>query len=166
MAQKQFEEKDKKRYEEKEEKPYDEKDEKELMKHDEKVEERDALSSVIWAAILIWAGLVFLAFNTGWADQFLSSSFFARYLPEGMEMFEPGVWSVIALGAGLILLAEVIIRLLVPNFRRHIGGSLITAAVFIGIGLGNFFGWDLIWPIVLIAVGISVLFGGFLRKRA
>ena len=36
---------------EKDEKQMDEKDEKELMKHDEKVEERDVLSSIVWAAL-------------------------------------------------------------------------------------------------------------------
>lgn len=154
-----------KQYSEKDEKQYDEKDEKEVLKHEEKVEERDVLSSVVWAAILIWAGLVFLAFNTGWADQYLRTDFINRYLPDGMEVFEPGVWGIIALGAGVILLAEVFFRLVVPQFHRHTGGTLITSAVFIGIGLGNFFGWDLVWPIILIAVGATILLSGIFRKR-
>ena len=66
---------------EKDEKQMDEKDEKELMKHDEKVEERDVLSSIVWAAILIWAGLVFLAVNSGWLDRVLEVGFIAKYLP-------------------------------------------------------------------------------------
>ena len=64
------------------------------------------------------------------------------------------------LGAGVILLAEVAARLLIPAFHRRVGGALIVAAVFIGVGLGNFFGWDLIWPFILIAVGVSILLGG------
>lgn len=147
------------------EKQFDEKAEKELHKHDEKVEQRDALSSVVWAAILIWTGLVFLAANTGWLDRYLFSVFLARYLPRGMFIFEPGVWSLIMLGAGIILLFEVIARLSLPNFRRHVGGTLITAAVFTGIGLGNMFGWDIVWPFILIAVGISILLGNYLRKK-
>lgn len=149
---------------EKSEKQFDEKSEKELRKHDEKVEQRDALSSVIWAAILIWAGLVFLAANTGWLDRFLTVGFLSRYLPRGMFFFEPGVWSLIMLGAGIILLAEVVVRLSVPNYRRHINGTLITAAIFISIGLGNMFGWDLVWPFILIAVGASILLGNVLRR--
>jgi low affinity Fe/Cu permease len=70
------------------------------------------------------------------------------------------------LGAGFILLAEVAARLLIPQFKRHIGGTLILAAVFIGSGLGNFFGWDLVWPLILIAAGASVLLSGFLRTRS
>ena len=150
--------------EEKSEKQLDEKSEKELLKHDEKVEQRDALSTVIWAAILIWAGLVFLAANSGWLDRLLTTGFLSRYLPRGMFFFEPGVWSLIMLGAGVILLAEVVVRLSVPNYMRHISGTLITAAVFISIGLGNMFGWDLVWPFILIAVGASILLGNVLRR--
>jgi hypothetical protein len=151
---------------EKDEKQLDEKDEKELLKHDEKVEERDTLSSIVWAAILIWAGLVFLAMNTGWLDKVLASGFIAKYLPKGMEVFEPAVWGIIMLGAGVILLGEAVIRLVVPQFHKHLGGTLVVAAIFIAVGLGNFLGnWDLIWPFMLIALGASILFGGLLRKR-
>jgi hypothetical protein len=151
---------------EKDEKQMDEKNEKELLKHDEKVEERDTLSSIVWAAILIWAGLVFLAVNTGWLNKVLTSGTIAQYLPKGMELFEPAVWGIIMLGAGVILLAEAIIRLLVPQFHRHLGGTLVVAAIFIAIGLGNIFqNWTLIWPFMLIALGATVLVGGLLRKK-
>jgi len=150
----------------KDKKKFDEKDEKELHKHDEKVEERDLLSSIVWAAILIWAGIVFLAVNMGWLERILAGGIFGQLLPKGMEAFEPGTWSIIMLGAGFILLAEVAARLLIPQFKRHIGGTLILAAVFIGSGLGNFFGWDLVWPLILIAAGASVLLSGFLRTRS
>lgn len=143
-----------------------EKAEKEMNKHDEKTEERDALNSVSWAAILIWAGLVFLAFNSGWVDRYVPGYYLSRILPEGMGVFEPGIWSFVALGAGVILLLEVIIRLIVPIFHRNIFGTLILAGVFLGVGLGNFFGWDLIWPVILIVLGVSVLLGGVLRKRS
>ncbi len=154
-----------KKYHEKDEKHFDEKDEKELLKHDEKVEQQDMLSSIVWAAILIWAGIAFLSVNMGWFDAILGTSFFARIMPENMAVFEPGVWSIIMLGAGVILLAEVAARLLIPAFHRHIGGSLIVAAVFIGVSLGNFFGWDLIWPFILIAVGVSILLSGIARRH-
>lgn len=151
---------------EKDEKQMDEKDEKELLKHDEKVEERDTLSSIVWAAILIWAGLVFLAVNSGWLDRTLVAGFIAKYLPKGMEVFEPGVWGIIMLGVGVILLAEAVIRLLVPQFHKHPGGTLVVATIFIAVGLGNFLGnWGFIWPFMLIALGASILFGGLLQKK-
>ena len=147
-------------------KPIDEKDEKELKKHDEKVEERDLLSTLAWALILIWAGVVFLAVNQGWLEKLnLPEGIFTNILPSGMDMFEPAVWSLISLGAGVIILLEVAVRLLVPAFRQHVTGSLIVAAVFIGIGLGSWVNWNFIWPIILIGVGIVVLVSGLVRKK-
>ena len=155
-----------KEYSEKDEKQFNEKDEKELLKHDEKVEQRDVLSSLIWAAILIWAGLVFLAVNLGWMEKFIANFGWFDDLPAGMQMVEPTVWAVIMLGVGFILLAEVIIRLLVPSFKRRVIGTLILAMVFIGSGLGNFFGWDLVWPFILILIGAGILLGGLLRRNS
>ncbi len=144
----------------------DEKDEKEVQKHDEKVEERDLLSTITWALILIWAGVTFLAVNQGWLERLnLPKPLFDNLLPRQLEMFEPRVWNLIALGAGVIILLEVVVRLLVPAFRRHVGGSLIVATVFIGIGLGSWFGWNIIWPIILIAAGVVVLVSGLTRKH-
>ncbi len=56
---------------------------------------------------------------------------------------------------------------LVPggDLLAEIGGSLIGAAVFIGIGLGGWYNWNYLWPLILIAVGINVLVTGFKRKR-
>jgi len=147
------------------EKQYDEKDEKELEKHDEKVEENDKLSSITWAFILIWAGIVFLATNMGWFDQLgitIDQSWVFRSL-EDWNTF--GVWNLIAMGAGAIILLEAIARLLLPTYRRHIGGTLIVAAVFIGLGLGGWFSWTYMWPLILIAVGINVLLTGLGRSR-
>ncbi len=148
-----------------EDKQYDEKDEKELMKHDEKVEENDLLSSVVWALILIWAGFVFLASNLGWFARIgweVDSSWVFRSI---RDLRHFGVWNLIALGAGVIVLCEVLVRMLVPDFRRHIGGTLIGAAVLIGIGLGGWFSWSYLWPLILIAVGLNILITGLGRKR-
>lgn len=150
---------------EKEEKPIDEKSEKEVLKHDEKVEQQDQLSTITWSFMLIWAGAAVLAINLGWFDALLDCRFCTRILPENMAMFEPSAWSIIMAGAGVILLAVALVRILMPQFHRNIGGTLLLAAVFIGVGLGNFFGWDLVWPIVLIAVGAGVLIGGLGRSR-
>lgn len=147
------------------EKQYEEKDEKELEKHDEKVEERDMLSSITWAFILIWAGLVFLATNMGWFDQ-LGISIDQSWVFKSFEDWNSlGVWNLVALGAGAIILLEAVARLLLPNFRRHVGGTLIVAAVFIGLGLGGWFSWSYLWPLILIAVGVNVLLSGLSRTK-
>lgn len=148
-----------------EDKQFEEKDEKELMKHDEKAEENDVLSSVVWAFILIWAGLVFLASNFGWFAR-LGWDVNANWAFRSLRDFSHfGVWNLIALGAGVIVICESVVRMLVPDFRRNIGGSLIGGAVLIGLGLGGWFSWSFLWPLILIAVGINVLATGLARKR-
>lgn len=141
---------------------FEEKDEKEMeMHHHHKIEENDVLSTVVWAFILIWAGLVFLASNLNWFDQMglvISNNWtwsFSRF----------GVWNLIALGTGAILIVEAAVRLLVPELRHKMGGALIGGIVLIGVGLGGWFSWSYLWPLILIAVGVDVLITGLGRKR-
>jgi hypothetical protein len=110
---------------------------------------RDPLSAVVWASILIWAGLAFLGANLG---------LFARF--EWMDG-----WGLAFLGAGLILLLEVAVRLLVPTYRRPVGGTLIFAFVLLGIGLGNLVRADLVFPMIIIAIGIGILLRNFTRDK-
>jgi hypothetical protein len=152
---------------------YDEKserDEKDLRKHEEKsVEEkwrRDTLGSVVWALILIWAGFVLLAGNLGLLDAFNALverlGFQFAELPIKIPYLQVSAWSLIFLGAGILLLAEVVVRLLFPTYRRPVLGTAILATVFLGIGLGS---WGLIWPLVLIVVGFALLLGGLFRRK-
>jgi uncharacterized membrane protein YjjP (DUF1212 family) len=144
MADRQYKEKDEKleKQEEKEEKEKGEKN------WDEKWR-RDPLSAAVWAAILIWAGLVLLASNMG--------------LMVRLEWLD--AWGLIFIGAGLIALLEVVIRLFIPDYRRPVTGTLIFAIILLAVGLGNLVGWDVIWPLVLIIVGVSILVRGFLWRR-
>jgi hypothetical protein len=45
-----------------------------------------------------------------------------------------------------------------------VGGTLVFAAILLGVGLGEIVSWDLIGPLILIAIGVSVLFRGFFRR--
>lgn len=132
---------------EKREKEYEkqEKEEKEELTWEEKWR-RDPVSAAIWALILIWAGMVLLADNL---------DLFAR-----VDWFN--AWGLILTGAGLIVLLEIAVRLAIPAYRRPVGGSLIWAAVLLGLGLGNLVGASIAWPLVLIAVGVGLLIRGLL----
>jgi len=131
-------------------------EEKQHEKMDEKTWEEkhrsDPLSRVIWAGILIWAGVVLLANNLG----------LLRDLPllGGMS-----AWSIAFAGAGLIILVEVLIRLVVPEYSGPVIGSLIIALVLLGIGLDDLVGWSIIWPAIVIGFGVVILFRALARKE-
>lgn len=133
---------------EKDEEKRSEKEEKEEKNWDEKWR-RDPLSALVWAAILIWAGLVLLASNLGLMTRF-----------ERLDS-----WSVVFIGAGVILLGELVVRLLVPEYRRPVLGTFILAIILLAVGLGNLVNWGLVWALVLIIIGLSILFRGFFRRR-
>lgn len=137
------------------ERPRDEKEQNEQRReennHQEREEgwRRDPLGAIVWAAILIWAGLVFLAANLG--------------LLAGFTLLEP--WALIFVGAGAIIIVEVLIRLLVPAYRRSVIGSLIFAMILIAIGLGDIVNLTILLPAVLIAIGIAILLRALLGQR-
>jgi hypothetical protein len=153
--------------EKQEEKERNEKDEKEVTKREEKtVDEkyrRDPLGTMVWAAILIWVGLVFLARNLGWL-----ANLQAR-LPENWHIQYAETWAVILLGMGGIILVEIVIRLLVPIYRRPVFGSLIFAIILIYVSLNSLIGvdlrWEMVGPVILILIGLSLLLRGFFRKK-
>lgn len=113
---------------------------------------RNDISTFAWAFVLLWAGFIFLAENLGYLQRWITS---IRGLPERAYAFS--AWPVVFLGAGVIFLIEAILRIILPGERKHFTGSLIMAAVGIGVGLGQMYSWSLIGPFVLIAIGISFL---------
>ena len=127
---------------------------------------RDSLGSAVWALILIWAGFVLLASNVGWLD-FLNDlleqiQFQLAESPIAPPPLQLSAWSLIFLGAGVLLLAEIVIRLIFPSYRRPVLGTSILAIVFLAIGIGS---WGLIWPLVLILIGLALLLGGLFRRK-
>ncbi len=128
-----------------------EKEEKDEKGRDESWDEkwrRDPVEAATWAFVLIWVGVVWLLSGTGLLGDL------------GAEPWELGF-----LGAGVIVLLAVGARLLVPAWRRPVTGGIILGLVFIGIGLGNMIGWEIIGPLVLIGIGIAGLAAFFLRGR-
>jgi fatty acid desaturase len=128
-----------------------EKDEKHAEKEEKNWEEkwrRDPLGGIVWACILVWAGLVLLADNL-------------RLL----ALLRLEAWAFILLGAGLILLLEVAVRLLVPAYRRAVTGTLILGLILIGAGLGDLLSWNVIGPLILILLGVFILVRVLLGQR-
>ncbi len=121
----------------------------------------DRLSALIWALIFIWAGVVLLAENLGYLG-WLQVRF--SDLPGQWRMWGMEAWPLIFLGAGVLVLIEAVIRLVVPGLRRAVIGRLIFGVVLVGVGLGNLTNWALIWPALLILLGVSMLVGSFFRR--
>jgi hypothetical protein len=142
-------------------------DEKDMEKKEEKAPEekwrRDPLSSIVWACILIWAGLVFLASNLGWFDEIVSRGEEITGISAIDNVLS--AWSIVLLGAGVIILLEVAIRLLVPAYRRPVLGSFIFAIILIGIGLGDLINWNILWPLIIIGIGLSILARAFRKQE-
>ncbi len=141
---------------------YDEKTEEKVReKEDEKSYEEkhreDPVGTMVWAATLIWAGLVFLADNLDYLDRL---QMYTAELPFELPV-KPEAWTLFFLGAGVLVLLGVVLRLLVPSYRRPILGSLIWAIVLFALAFGE---WNLIWPFILIAIGVSILLEGVLRR--
>ena len=144
-------------------------DEKELEKQEEKSAEeksyeekyrRDPLGAIIWAVILIWVGLVLLAQNLGYLEQMgLRLKFFD--LPFEIP-FVGDAWSLIFIGIAVILGIEILIRLLIPDYRRPLTGTVIFLIICIGLAFGS---WALIWPLILIAIGAAILLRGLFRSN-
>jgi len=99
----------------------------------------DNLDSFISGLIVIWAGLVFL--TNGFSSEIES-------------------WSLVFIGAGTLVLIEIAVRLLVPEYRTSILGDLICAAMLFWFG-----GVEIIWPVVLIVIGISVISAQLTNKK-
>ncbi|MFL7790495.1 MAG: hypothetical protein AB8I69_00015 [Anaerolineae bacterium] len=141
-------------------------EEKELEKSEK--HQQDLVSSVVGAAFLIWLGVVLLAVNMDFLDtltSILSNLSIKSYdLPfvSPFPFFGTNAVQVFLIGGGLILLAEVVLRLLIPAYRRHVLGTIIGAIALLSLGLGY---WQIVGPLILVAVGAAILLRGFIHKR-
>lgn len=115
------------------------------------------LESVAWAALFIWAGVVWLADAAGAIDGLRAQ---AASLGWQIPAHVDG-WTVFFFGAGTIVLAEIVFRLVAPQFGRPTSLSYVGLIVFFGIALG---GGELFWPLLLLGMGASILLGVLLGR--
>lgn len=100
----------------------------------------DRVDAIGWAAGFVWAAFVILATHTAAAN----------------IVWWDG-WAVFFTGAGVIVLLETGVRLLLPAYRKGIAAKLIFGFILIGIGLGGLIGWVWVWPAVLVVVAAVIL---------
>ncbi len=110
---------------------------------------RDRFNAVGWAAILIWGALVLLAQTTDFKDHF--------------SWWE--AWAVFLAGVGAIVLLVALARVLMPERRRPVTGSVILGLVLLGVGLGGLIEWNYIWVVVLIVIAVVILLRAFAPRK-
>jgi hypothetical protein len=145
---------------EKEEKSREQEEKEEEKQHEKQQPEkkweekwqRDPIGTLTWPLILIWAGVVLLLENLG-------------LLRDLGSLGRIETWSLIFAGAGVIVLAMVVVRYFMPEHRRPLTGNIVLGFFLLGIGLGEILGWEIVWAIIIIAIGVSLLLGGLLRRR-
>ncbi|MGC9521427.1 MAG: hypothetical protein ACP5HG_06045 [Anaerolineae bacterium] len=115
------------------------------------------LDTLIWAAALVWAGAVLLAANLGYLERL---SFQAFDLPWDLP-FSREAWSLVFVGTGLLVGIDILVRLIVPRYRRNVIGYVILAIVLISLGLGR---TELVWPLILLVVGAALLLRQWRRR--
>jgi hypothetical protein len=136
---------ERRRNEKEEEKKHEKEDEKRNEKQWDEKFKKDPVRGISFAIILIWGGIVALIGTlvdaTWWKG-----------------------WAVFFTGTGVILLLKAIFRLR-PEYRRPIGGTVIIGLILLGVGLGDQLGWNIIWPVILIAIGVILVGRIFFRRR-
>jgi hypothetical protein len=108
----------------------------------------DRGDAIGWAAVFIWGALILLAEITSFAESF---------------GWWDG-WGVFFVGAGTVVLLGTAIRSLVPEYwRQGLEWGWICGFVMLGIGLGDIAVW--VWPALLTAIGITILYRVFVTGR-
>ena len=97
--------------------------------------------------MITWAGLVF------WTDS-------VGHLP---QVDETGAWGWVFLGAGLCALCPAYFRLGSQNYPNPEAADYVWAGFWTLLGLDAFPGFDVAWPLILVAVGVAFL-GKALRQ--
>jgi len=107
------------------------------------------LEAVFWGGVILWAGLVFGAESLG-------------YLP---QIGAAQAWSWLFLGAGVYALLLDLWRVASLDYPNPTLGDFVWAGIFLILGLGGFFNFNLSWPLILVLVGMAILGKALLRVR-
>jgi len=109
---------------------------------------RDMLDAIGWAIVFIWSSFLLMAHLTGFDESY---------------GWWDG-WGLFFIGIAAIVLIGTIIRWLVPKYRRRgLALGLVFGLILLSIGLGEIALW--IWPLLLGAIGISILLRVFITRH-
>lgn len=131
--------------EEKQEKEEKGRDEKDRGSMDEKWR-RDPLSGAVFGLIVIAVGILFLLASQdkiSWGDW----------------------WAYLLMAIGGIFIFEILLRSVMPAFRKPVFGRLLAAVILIAIGASNIYGLGSWWPLIIIAAGVLILFNVLFRQK-
>ena len=108
----------------------------------------DRLDALGWAALFIWGALVVIATYTGFSDDFESWN----------------GWGIFLVGAGVIVLAESALRLVIRRYRSKWGWTLFWGTAFLAVGLGELVSaaW---YALPLLAIAAVILKSALVRDR-
>lgn len=112
----------------------------------------DSLSAVVVALLMIGAGALFLIAQVN-AENKVKDPFIGYHNLHW--------W--LAIGAGVILFGEVLVRLFVPRFRSLLAGRLVLVFILLAIGVAGRISLGFAIPVVLIGGGLIVLIAWFFR---
>jgi hypothetical protein len=110
---------------------------------------KNPLGFMIFAIVLFWVGVYLLLRN--------------RHMFADTDQS----WAYLVWGIAALAFVEIVIRLMVPRWRKALVGTFIWAAIWTGVGFGLWTGgdWEIIGPILLIAVGLALILGRLLPRR-
>lgn len=107
------------------------------------------INTFMWTAIFVWAGLVLLPSKINLITTVINWNFL----------------SLIFTGAGIIIVIAISIYMYLPEPRPPLAKKLILALILLGIGLQGVLGWRIVWPIILIAIGLYIAIRSFRSQR-
>lgn len=110
--------------------------------------ERQRLKGLWWAAVLIWAGLIFGADSLG-------------FLP---QIGVGNAWSWIFTGAGLLGIIGSIYRVTSPDVSNPTIWDWVWPGFCLIIGVGGFTRLEIAFPLILILAGVASLAGFYWRR--
>lgn len=113
---------------------------------------RDPLGTTLWALFIIWIGVILLLANLGEEGK--------TFL--GLDWGNFWAWALT--GAGVLTWLDILLRLMMPAYRRPLGGRIVWGTILLVFGVGGLIEVEL-WPLIIIAIGVSMLLGYFRPRR-